>query len=203
MLDIITGIIRSGGLFGIAFLTFAENVFPPIPSELILPLAGFVAVDGDLTLPGIIIAGSIGSLAGAVLWYYIGVWVGADRLRRLAARHGRWVTASPEDLDRALEWFKTRGGLAVFLCRMVPGLRTYISLPAGFSRMPMGRFVLYSAAGTVIWTSALVLAGYWLENAFEDVEAWLGPVTNVVVVAVAAAYLWRVLRYGHRSSTKK
>jgi membrane protein DedA with SNARE-associated domain len=109
------------GTLGIALLMFAENVFPPIPSELIMPLAGFSAARGERNLLIVIIAGSIGSLLGALLWYYIGQKIGAERLERWATKHGRWLTLSPKEVEQACAWFNRHGGKAVFIGRLIPG----------------------------------------------------------------------------------
>jgi len=196
MFDWITGIVRSVGLVGIALLMFLENVFPPIPSELIMPLAGFEAARGSLSLVGVIIAGSIGSLAGAALWYWIGLRIGSARLKRLARRHGRWLTISPANVDQANAWFaRRRGGVAVLLGRLIPTVRTFISVPAGVARMPLPRFLAYSALGTGAWTTLLALAGYLLESQYARVSAWLNPVSTAVVVLLLGGYLWRVVRH--------
>lgn len=198
MFDWITALIDQLGLPGVALMMFLENVFPPIPSELIMPLAGFNAAQGRMGLVGVILAGTLGSLAGAVLWYLLGRAVGTARLRRLAARHGRWLTVTPGELDRADAWFDRHGGIAVFLGRLVPTVRTLISIPAGLSEMPLGRFLLWSGLGTLIWTTFLALAGYLLEDAYHRVENWVNPVSTVVVVGIVGLYLWRVATWGRR-----
>lgn len=198
MFDWITALIDQLGLPGVALMMFLENVFPPIPSELIMPLAGFNAAQGRMGLVGVILAGTLGSLAGAVLWYLLGRAVGTARLRRLAARHGRWLTVTPGELDRADAWFDRHGGMAVFLGRLVPTVRTLISIPAGLSEMPLGRFLLWSGLGTLIWTTFLALAGYLLEDAYHRVENWVNPVSTVVVVGIVGLYLWRVATWGRR-----
>ncbi len=198
MFDWISGVIDQMGYAGIAVLMFAENVFPPIPSELIMPLAGFNAARGPMNVWGVLAAGIVGSLAGAVLWYWIGRKVKARRIRRLAARHGRWLTVSPEEFDRAQGWFDRHGGMAVFVGRLIPTIRTFISVPAGFLPMPMGRFLAYTTVGTTIWTAFLTAAGYFLESQYERVQAWLNPVSTAVVVGLVATYLWRVATYRRR-----
>ena len=152
MFEWITSTIRSLGYLGGISLTVRENLCPPIPSELVIPLAGFVAAGDGLDIWWVIAAGTFGSLAGAVLWYEIGRRVGERRVRRWVERSGKWITLSPKDVDRAQGWFKRHGGAAVFLGRLVPGVRTFISLPAGFAGMPRTPFLLYSAGGTAIWT---------------------------------------------------
>jgi membrane protein DedA with SNARE-associated domain len=195
--DWITGFEKMGTL-GIVLLMFAENVFPPIPSELIMPLAGFSAARGELNLLMVIIAGSIGSLLGALLWYYIGRKIGAERLERWAAKHGRWLTLSPKEVEQSCAWFNRHGGKAVFIGRLIPAVRTLISVPAGIARMPLGSFLLYSAAGTILWTALLATAGYFLESQYEKVAHWMNPISNVVIGLVVLGYLYRVVRFRQR-----
>jgi membrane protein DedA with SNARE-associated domain len=194
MFEWITGTIRSFGYAGVAFLTFLENVFPPIPSELVIPLAGFVAATGDLTTWGVIAAGSAGSLGGAALWYEIGRRVGERRVRRWVEHHGKWLTLGVEDVDRAQGWFRRRGAAAVFVGRLVPGVRTFVSLPAGFASMPRGRFLLFSAIGTAIWTGALGYAGVILQANFRTVGDYVGAATNIVLGVFAVLLVRRYIR---------
>lgn len=198
MFDWISGVIEQMGYFGIAFLMFAENVFPPIPSELIMPLAGFNAARGDMNVFGVFIAGVVGTLAGAYLWYWIGYKVGSGRIRRLAAKYGRWLTVSPEEFDVAQEWFDRHGGMAVFFGRLLPTVRTFISVPAGMVPMNVLRFVVFTTAGTAFWTAFLTGAGYLLESQYERVQSWLNPVSTAVVLGILAWYLWRVATYRRR-----
>ena len=194
MFEWITNTVRSFGYAGVAFLTFLENLFPPIPSELVIPLAGFVAAGGDVTLWGVVAAGSAGSLAGAALWYEVGRRVGEQRVRRWVDRSGKWLTLSAEDVDRAGSWFRRHGAAAVFIGRLVPGVRTFVSLPAGFASMPRGHFLLYSAAGTAIWTGALAYAGVILEANFAAVGDYIGAATNVLVAVLAVLLVRRYIR---------
>jgi len=195
--DWITGFEEMGSL-GIAVLMFAENVFPPIPSELIMPLAGFSAARGELNLMIVIIAGSIGSLLGALLWYYIGRKIGAERLERWAAKHGRWLTLSPNEVEQSCAWFNRHGGKAVFIGRLISAVRTLISVPAGIAGMPLDSFLLYSAAGTILWTALLATAGYLLESQYDKVAHWMNPISNVVIGLVVLGYLYRVVRFRQR-----
>jgi membrane protein DedA with SNARE-associated domain len=199
----ITDTIESLGYAGIAALTFLENVFPPIPSELVIPLSGFVAAQGKLTLGWVIAAASAGSLAGSTAWYVLGKRVGKARLHRWVEHHGRWITLSPDDLRRADTWFRSHGAWAVCVGRMVPGVRTLISLPAGFSAMPLGRFLVYSALGTVAWTALLAMAGMILQANFGRVGDYLNVISNVVfglfavVLAVRYVRCFRTPRSAH------
>ena len=194
MFDFITSLLASTGSLGVAALMLFENVFPPIPSEVIMPFAGYLAAKGDLSFVSVVIAGTIGSVAGAFLWYWIGSAVSEARLRRLIARHGRWLTISEQDLDRSLSWFRRNGGKAVFLGRIVPGVRTLVSVPAGMTGMPLLPFLLYTGSGSLLWTAALTISGYLLEAQFAKVEMWINPVTNVLLLCLLGLYVWRLLR---------
>ena len=192
---IVDTVARSGYL-GIALLMALETVFPPIPSELIMPLAGFAAARGDLGMAGVIAAGAAGSVIGALPWYVAGRWLGADRIRRLAARHGRWLTLTPDEIDGAVAWFGRHCGKAVLLGRLIPGVRTLISVPAGIARMAPLRFLAYSAAGTLLWTGLLAFAGYLLESQYGRVAAALDPVAKVIIAALLLGYAYRVATHG-------
>ncbi len=146
MFDWVTGFLEQGGYVVVALLMFLENVFPPIPSELIMPLAGFNAAQGEQNIVLVIVAGSIGSLAGALLWYYIGLWIGLERLKRFSRRHGRWLTLTPDEIDQADAWFDAYGGWAVLVGRLIPTVRTFISVPAGMSGMRLGKFLIFTAS---------------------------------------------------------
>ena len=198
MLDWITNLVRGMGAPGVGLLMFLENVFPPIPSEVIMPLAGFVAEQGGLSFWGAVAAGAAGSLAGAVGWYWVGRRVGERRLRAWVDRHGRWLTLSGDDVDTAKRWFDRHGGFAVFVGRLVPGVRTLISVPAGFAAMPALPFLLYSAAGTALWTVALAVAGRMLGSQYERVSRVLEPAGAVVFGLIALLYVARVVRWRRR-----
>jgi len=196
--DLIVQLVSNTGYLGVALLMFAENVFPPIPSELIMPLAGFAAARGELSFVGVVLAGSAGSVAGVHLWYEAGRAIGVERLRRFSARHGRWLTLLPQEIDAATEWFERHGAAAVLLGRLVPTVRTLVSVPAGVARMGRLRFVLYSSIGTLAWTSLLAGLGLMLESRYEQVSVWLNPITTAVVVVLVGLYLWRFATFDRR-----
>ena len=196
MFDIITSILSALGGFGVFLLMLAENVFPPIPSEVILPLACYTAAQGRGSLWVVVIAGTLGSAAGAILWYYVGRWIGIDRLKRFASRHGRWLTLTADEIDHVDRWFDRYGRWAVLFGRMVPGVRTLISVPAGVSGMPLGPFLLSTLAGSAIWTVILVLAGYELGERYNPVASVIEPVSNAVLLLAVIWYLWRVATFG-------
>ncbi len=187
----VVGVIARLGYLGVATLTLLENLFPPIPSELVIPLAGFVASRGDLRLDMVIAAATSGSLAGAMVWYAVGRRIGEAGLRTWVDRHGKWLTLSVKDVDRAQAWFGRHGNRAVFLGRLAPGVRTFISLPAGFSGMPFGSFLLYSTLGTAAWTAALAYAGVVLQSNFTLVGDYLDVATDVTLVAAGVLLIKR------------
>lgn len=195
MFDWITGIVRQAGYVGVAVLMLLENVIPPIPSELIMPLAGFTAARGELSMVVVVLAGTAGSVVGALFWYFVGRRLGLDRLKRLAARHGRWLTLSPADVDRADKWFGRHGRRAVFFGRLVPTVRTLISVPAGINGMPLASFLAWSTLGTGLWTALLAGAGYLLQSQYDRVADYLNPVSTAVVVLIVGAYLYRVATF--------
>lgn len=183
MKEWIVEIIGSLGYLGIGFLMFLENLFPPIPSELIMPLAGFTASqpNNNLELIPAIAAGVIGTVLGAYPWYYIGKLVSEERLERWADKYFKWIGISGEDVGKSKTWFQKHGAKAVFLGRMVPGIRTLISLPAGIEEMPIVPFTIYTTLGTIIWTAALTTLGYKLGSNYELVDEYLSPVSKIVL----------------------
>lgn len=195
MFDLIVQILTVTGILGVAFLMFAENIFPPIPSELIMPLAGFAAARGDLDFVMVVAAGTVGALAGALIWFEIGRRVGLDRVRHWSERHGRWLTLTPKDIDTSAALFRRYGYAAVFLGRLFPVVRTWISIPAGVAGMRFLPFTLWTAIGTAMFTFALAYAGYRLESQFERVAAWLDPVTTIVVFGGLAIYAFRLITF--------
>ncbi|TWA65591.1 membrane protein DedA with SNARE-associated domain [Azospirillum baldaniorum] len=195
MFEWITDLVESGGYAGIALLMLLENVFPPIPSELIMPLAGFVAARGDLSLPLVVLAGTVGSVAGALVWYYAGLWLGSERLKRLAARHGRWLTVAPAQVDEATGWFRRHSGASVLIGRLIPAVRTLISVPAGIAGMSLVRFMVYSTIGTALWSLVLAGAGYLLEGQYDKVSGWMDPVAKLVIAVIAGWYAYRVATF--------
>jgi membrane protein DedA with SNARE-associated domain len=203
MFEWITSVIDSWGYLGVALLTFLENVFPPIPSELIIPLAGFVAANGTLSLGFVIVAATAGSLAGGWLWYEVGRRVGEQRLRKWVDEHGRWLTLSSGDVDRAQQWFQRHGRVAVLLGRLMPGVRTFVSLPAGFARMPRWAFLLNSALGTALWTGALAYAGVLLQSNYQKVGNYVNVATNVLLAGFGALLVWRYIRCWRADATRK
>ena len=182
------------GYVGVAVLIALENLFPPIPSELILPLTGFFAGQGRMWLPAAVLAATIGSVVGALALYGLGAWWGEERLRQIVDRYGRYLLLSEKDLDRAIGWFNDHGGRAVLIGRLAPVVRSLVSIPAGIERMNIGAFVLYTAIGSAIWNSVLIGLGWWLGDRWEEVEKYANYLQYVVIaaiVAVIARFIWK------------
>ena len=203
MADWVIGVIEQLGYVGIALLMLAENLFPPLPSELIMPFAGFLAARGELHPAGVVAAGAFGSVVGALPWYWAGRRIGIDRLKHLADRHGRWIALTPDEIDRGERLFRRKGPLVLVFGRLVPALRTVVALPAGVARMNLVPFVLWTLLGSAIWTSLLTLAGYLLESQYEKLEKWMNPVSTGVFVAIALWYVVRVVRHPSGGSRRK
>jgi membrane protein DedA with SNARE-associated domain len=166
-----------------------ENLFPPLPSEVVLPMAGLAASTGSFSLFEALAWTTGGSIMGALLLYGLGAWLGVDRLRRIA---GRVPLLHPEDIDRTVGWFQRHGGKAVFFGRMIPIFRSLISIPAGVTRMPLWRFGLLTAAGSLIWNTIFVLSGYLLGESWHVVEQYVDILQYVVIAVVALAGAWFV-----------
>ncbi|MFE7846264.1 DedA family protein [Microbacterium sp. NPDC057407] len=166
-----------------------ENLFPPLPSEVVLPMAGLAASNGSFTLFEAIAWTTAGSIVGAFLLYGLGAWLGVDRLRRIASRV---PLMHPEDIDRTVAWFHRHGGVAVFFGRMIPIFRSLISIPAGVTRMPLWKFGALTALGSLIWNTAFVLAGFLLGESWHIVEQYVDVVQYVVIGVVALAVAWFV-----------
>ncbi len=194
MTDWITAVIDALGYAGVAVLVALESVFPPIPSEVVLPLAGFHAGRGESSLLGMVAAATAGSVLGAWILYGVSAAVGPERLRRFLVGSGRWFRIGPEDLDRADAWFDRRADAAVLVGRCAPLIRSIISVPAGFRRMPPLRFTLFTALGSLLWNVALIGAGAVLGDRWHEVGDVVGLLQAVVVLGLAGGAVlvaWR------------
>lgn len=201
------------GYLGVFLLIAIENIFPPIPSEVILLFGGALtaaALGGKLSIFWMIVAATLASLAGAILLYYIGKILKTERLKRIVSgRVGRVLRLKPADIDRADKWFDEKGNVTVFICRCVPLLRSLISIPAGMSEMPMGKFILYTVVGSAIWNTILVTIGHNLGNNWESILGFFDNFSHLVVVicaviAVVVLVWWfGFYRRGKKSDGKK
>lgn len=187
-----TSIMDALGYPGLAFLVALENVFPPIPSEIILPLAGFNSSQGTMNVFLAIFAATVGSVSGALVLYYVGYVFGEARVRWMVSKWGKWLGFKEQDIDSADIWFDRHGGIAVALCRVIPIVRSLISIPAGLRKMPMVTFALYTAAGSLVWNTVLITAGYILGDNWDHVEEYVGILQYVVIFVVLAVVIWWV-----------
>jgi membrane protein DedA with SNARE-associated domain len=195
MTDWIIQIITDFGYVGIFLVMLAESIFPPIPSELIIPFAGFAAANGDLNLFGVLATATLGAVVGMLPWYYAGRIFGLGRVKWLADRYGRLLTMNAEEIDIAVGFFRRFGPLIVLFGRLMPIIRTLISIPAGLAQMPLPLFLLASTTGALIWNIFLTLAGYILHEHYHMLEVVLDPLSYVVLGLVVAIYLFRVITW--------
>ena len=202
--QLVQQLIDTLGYPGITLLMLVENLLPPIPSEVVMPFAGFMVSEERLSFLGAILAGSLGAGLGALIIYYIGYALGRDRLQRWVCRYGKFIFLEPKDLDRALVTFRKHGRPAIFFGRLVPGVRSLISIPAGINRMPIREFLPLTLLGTLIWNLFLVSAGYLLGQNWQRVLAFIETYENVLWVIFAAIvgfFIFRkIQRQGHYES---
>ena len=202
-------VINQFGYFGVALLVIVENVFPPIPSEIVLPFAGFVAQQGsgaaqsDTSVIGMMIAATIGSVVGALILYFVSAAIGPDRLRAFVEKFGKWFGVKSSDLVRAEAWFDRRSSLAVLVGRCVPLIRSIVSIPAGFRRMKLSSFVVLTAIGSAVWNIALIGAGAVLKDQWDVVGDYVGVFQWVVVAAIIVVLAKFVLSRIKRRNTSK
>ena len=200
-----TSVVEALGPIGVAALVTLENLFPPIPSEIVLPLAGFVAATGESNVVVMIAAATVGSMIGAYLLYGIAAAFGPVRLRTLVTRYGKWFSLTVEDLDRSEGWFDRYANRAILICRCIPLMRSLISVPAGLRRSPLVPFSIYTLIGSLVWNTALVMAGYLLGDNWKSAERPLELMQNAVLAVIGVAVAWfvwrRILqpRFGNRT----
>ncbi|MGP4952873.1 DedA family protein [Psychrobacter sp. T6-1] len=190
----VLSIMAKFGYFGIIFAMFAENVFPPIPSEVIMPAAGFAASKGDLSLVLVILAGTLGAVLGALPLYYLGRVFDQERLAAFTDKYGKFVFVKAQDVMSANDWFDRHGKMAVFFGRMVPGVRSLISIPAGMNKMAIVPFLALTALGSSIWTTVLTLAGYYLGQNYEIIEGVLAPYSKIIGIAIVIVIIGLVIK---------
>ncbi len=207
MSEWVLGIMAKFGYFGIIFAMFAENVFPPIPSEVIMPAAGFAASKGDMSIVLVILTGTLGAVLGALPLYYLGHKFDEPRLVEFTEKYGKYVFIKPTDITDANAWFDKHGKMAVFFGRMVPGVRSLISIPAGMNKMSLLPFLALTALGASIWTAILALAGYYLGQNYDAVAGVLAPYSKaigiLIVVVIIGLLIKRRLSYRKNSNNDK
>ncbi len=192
MSDWIVSLIEHSGYLGVGFLMFLETLFPPIPSEIIMPVAGVAAGQGKLNLIGAIAAGTGGAMLGNIVWYLAARALGHDRLRPIIRKHGKWLTLKWRDVENAHRWFDRHGIVFVLVGRLIPTVRSLVSIPAGLLDMRFRNFVVASIVGTALWTAFLALLGFKLQENFSDIDQILRPISNIVLAILIVTYLWRL-----------
>ena len=192
MMDIFPQFLRDHGYAGVYLLMLLDSVLPIFPSELVMPLAGLLASQGHMTLPGVILSGTAGAMTGAIGWYWLARALGIQRFTALIDRFGWLTTISAHEVELLRKWFDRFGTPLVLLCRMVPLARTAISIPAGLVQMPFARFFALSLIGSLAWSSALGLAGWFLGGQYERIHQYLGPVSSLVVGTLVLVWLVRM-----------
>ena len=199
MNDWVIRLIEQSGYLGVGFLMFLETVFPPIPSEVIMPIAGMAAAEGKLHFGFVVASGTSGAMLGNIVWYLAARALGVHRLEPLIRRHGRWVTMTWPEVERAQKWFRENGVFFVFLGRLVPTVRSLVSVPAGLLKMRFKTFFIASTLGTLGWTALLAAAGFKMREHYGEMEHWVGSASNAVLVVLAVGYIWRVWTHRHPS----
>jgi membrane protein DedA with SNARE-associated domain len=199
MSEWIIGAINQFGYGGLFLLMLLESMFPPVPSELILPFVGFSAARGDMNFLGVLAATTLGSIVGTLPWYFAGRLLGLERIRRLADRFGRWLTVNAREIDKATGYFDRYGPIIVLVGRWAPIIGTLISATAGLARMDLAKFLLPTAIGAGLWNLLVISAGYFLQERYELIASFIDPLTILVLVVVMVAYIFRLVTWRPRT----
>lgn len=204
MEQIMIDIMNSFGYVGIFFLIMIENVFPPIPSELILTFGGFMTVSSNMTVVGVIIAATLGSLLGAFILYGIGKLLNKERLIKIVtSKYGKLLRVKPKDIEAADHWFDTKGSITVLICRCVPIVRSLISVPAGMSDMPIPKFFIYTIIGSAVWNTFLVCVGAFAGDQKDAILAFIDQVSHIILIVLVIAFVGFVIWFYKRKTNKK
>ena len=190
MQEMIIEIMNNFGYLGVFLLIAIENVFPPIPSEVILLFGGFMTTFSDMNIVGVIIASTLGSILGAIVLYYVGKILNKERLKKIiTSKPGKILRLKPEDIDKADNWFDTKGNKTVFFCRFVPIIRSLISIPAGMSEMPMKKFLIYTTAGSLIWNAALTIVGSIVGENWTSIVDIMDQYSHIILVLLIIIFI--------------
>ena len=204
MQDLIIEIMNNFGYIGVFLLIAIENIFPPIPSEVILLFGGFMTTYTSMNVVGVIIASTLGSLLGAIILYYIGKILNKERLKKIiTSKPGKLLILKPEDIDKADSWFDNKGNKTVFFCRFIPVIRSLISIPAGMSEMPMKKFLIYTTAGSLIWNTALTVAGSIVGENWTDILKIMDQYSHIIVIILAILFVIAIIIFYSKRRKKK
>ena len=199
MSDWVVRLIEQSGYLGVAFLMFLETIFPPIPSEVIMPVAGVAAGQGKMNFLAVVACGTAGAMLGNITWYLAARALGIDRLHPFIDKYGRWLTITWPEVKKAETWFRDLGTFFVFVGRMLPTVRSLVSVPAGLLRMRFKTFFIASTIGTAGWTALLAGAGFKLGENYRDIDQVIGPASNAILALLAMTYLWRVWQHRRKA----
>ena len=203
MQEFILSIMNQYGYLGVFLLIAIENIFPPIPSEVILVFGGFMTTYANLNITGMIVASTLGSLIGAIVLYYIGKILNKERLKKIVSgKIGKVLRLKTSDIDKADEWFDTKGNKSVFFCRFIPIVRSLISIPAGMSEMPMGKFLMYTIAGSLIWNSVLIVVGSKFGENWTKIVDVLNDYSHIVLILLVILFVALVYIFYHQKLKK-
>ena len=204
MENFIIGIMNKFGYIGICLLIFIENLFPPIPSELILTFGWFMTINTTMTIIGVIIASTIGSVVGAIVLYYIGKILNKERLIKIVtSKYGKLLRVKPKDIESADKWFDEKGNKTVFFCRFIPVVRSLISIPAGMSEMPIVKFLVYTTVGSAIWNTALVLVGAFAGDKKDYILNIIDNLSHVILILLVILFVVIVYKFYKSKFRKK
>ncbi len=204
MEEFVISIMNQFGYFGIFFLIFIENIFPPIPSEVVLLFGGFMTTYSKLGLPLMILFSTLGSTVGAIVLYYIGKILNKERLKRIVSgKVGKILRLKTSDIDKADHWFDTKGNKTVFFCRFIPVVRSLISIPAGMSEMEMPKFLLYTVVGSAIWNTVLLFAGNKVGENWKSIENIMSQYSHIILIILVIIFVGFVIYHFSKKKSKK
>lgn len=195
MEEIILEVLNDYGYFGIFFLIMIENLFPPIPSEVILTFGGFVTTHSSLSIIGVITSATLGSVAGAIILYMVGRIFNADRIEKFVSKWQKYLRISPEDIQRANAWFRKNEKWTVFYCRFIPLIRSLISLPAGMARMNLTPFLLLTTLGSLIWNAVLIIIGAYVGESWTSIVKFMDVYSNIAYVGLVVLFITFIYWY--------
>lgn len=191
-----TGLVEQTGYLGVFLAMLLDNVFPPIPSEPLMMFAGAGAGEGSrLNIFLVILIGSVGASLGLALWYYVGKWIGQERLARFADKHGRFLTLSGEDIHKSDEWFQKHGWKAIVVARAIPAIRALIAIPAAVGKMPLWKVLVFAFAGSLVWDGAFAFIGYFIGERSSEITTYLNIAIYGLLAGVAIWYAYRVITF--------
>ena len=204
MEEFVISIMNQFGYFGIFFLIFIENIFPPIPSEVVLLFGGFMTTYSKLNLFGMIIFSTLGSTVGAIVLYYIGKILNKERLKKIVSgKIGKVLRLKASDIEKADKWFDTKGNKTVFFCRFIPVVRSLISIPAGMSEMIMSKFLIYTITGSLIWNTVLLFVGSKVGENWKKIEQVMSQYSHIILIILIIAFIGLVIYHFSKKKKKK